>query len=135
MARVLVIEDDTDNRLFLQELLRLNTHEVHTARDGQDALSWLRTEQLLPDCILLDLDMPIMTGQEFFRQLRGDPRFSRIRVIILSGDLHRHANDLPRAALCLEKPAPPDVLVDVVTRCASFHRDETGHARKPPVNQ
>jgi CheY-like chemotaxis protein len=134
MARVLVIEDDSDNRFFLQELLRLNTHEVHTARDGQDALSWLRTQRLLPDCILLDLDMPIMTGQEFFRQMQDEPRFSRIRVIILSGDLHGHADDLPRAATFLEKPAPPDVLVDVVARCASSGRDGTARGRRPTLD-
>lgn len=132
MARVLVIEDDSDNRLFLQELLRLNTHEVHTARDGRDALSWLQTQRLLPDCILLDLDMPIMTGQEFFRQLQNEPRFSRIRIIILSGDLHSYANDLPSVAACLEKPAPPEVLVDVVGQCASFRRGGTDRVRRPP---
>ena len=134
MARVLVIEDNTENRFFLQELLRLNSHEVHTACDGEDALSWLQTQRLLPDCILLDLDMPIMTGQEFFRRLQGDPRFSRIRVIILSGDLPKHGNDLPRAAACLEKPASPDVLVNLVARCASFRGDERTHARKPPLS-
>jgi CheY-like chemotaxis protein len=119
MARVLVVEDDADNLRFLQELLQLETHEVHTARDGREALVWLERQRQLPDCILLDLDMPIMTGQEFFRRVQDEPRFAEIRIIILSGDPHRHANDLPRTTACLEKPAAPDLLIETVARCAA----------------
>jgi CheY-like chemotaxis protein len=122
MARVLVVEDDTDNRQFLMDLLEVADFEVHTARDGHDALTWLRTASLLPDCIVLDLDMPVMTGQEFIHRLRAEPRFSAIRIIILSGDLHRRADDLPRTYTRLEKPAPPDALVDAVAACIQSHR-------------
>ena len=119
MARVLVVEDDDDNRRFLQELLQLETHEVHTARNGREALIWLRSQQRLPHCIVLDLDMPIMTGQEFFRLVQDEPRFAQIRIIILSGDPHRHADGVPRTTACLEKPAAPDRLIATVARCAA----------------
>jgi CheY-like chemotaxis protein len=118
MGRILVVEDDDENRSFLQALLQLDNHEVHTARNGLDALTWLRTQQVLPHCIVLDLDMPIMTGEELFWRLQGEPRLAKIRVIVLSGDAHRHTDDLPTAIACLEKPAPPEMLTDIVARCA-----------------
>ena len=118
MARVLVVEDDDDNRRFLQELLQLDAHEVHTTRNGREALVWLRGQRQLPHCIVLDLDMPIMTGQEFFRRLQDEARFAQIRIIVLSADPHRHADDLSRTTACLEKPAAPDLLIETVARCA-----------------
>ena len=118
MGRVLVVDDDDDNRRFLQELLQLDAHEVYTACNGRDALTWLRTQRVLPHCIVLDLDMPIMTGEEFFRRLQDEPRFAHIRVIVLSGDPHRHTDHLPPTIACLEKPAPPEMLTDIVARCA-----------------
>ena len=118
MGRILVVEDDDDNRNFLQRLLQLDNHEVHTARNGLDALTWLRAQQALPHCIVLDLDMPIMTGEELFWRLQDEPRFADIRVIVLSGDPHRHNDDLPTTIACLEKPARPETLTDIVARCA-----------------
>ena len=118
MARVLVVEDDDDNRRFLKTLLQLDTHEVHTAGNGREALAWLRTQQNLPHCILLDLDMPIMPGEEFFHRLQADPRFAQIRIIILSGDPHRHTADLPSTVIRLKKPASPEILTGIVARCA-----------------
>ena len=117
MGRILVVEDDDDNRSFLQTLLQLDSHEVHAARNGLDALTWLRTQQVLPHCIVLDLDMPIMTGEELFWRLQDEPRFADIRVIVLSGDAHRHTDDLPTTIACLHKPAPPEMLTDIVARC------------------
>jgi CheY-like chemotaxis protein len=119
MATVLVVEDDDDNRRFLQELLQFDTHQVFTARNGLEALLWLQRQQQLPHCILLDLDMPIMSGQEFVRRVQGEPRFAQIRIIILSGDPHRHLDDLPQTTACLEKPAAPDLLVETVARCSA----------------
>jgi CheY-like chemotaxis protein len=119
VARILVVEDDEDNRRFLKELLQTDSHEVHTARDGSDALDWLHAQRILPHCILLDLDMPVMTGQELVRHLQAEPRLADIRIIVLSGDPHRHPQDCPRTIACLEKPAPPDLLIDTVTHCAA----------------
>jgi CheY-like chemotaxis protein len=119
MARVLVVEDDDDNRRFLKALLQLDAHDVHTACDGRDALAWLRTQPHLPHCILLDLDMPVMTGLEFVRRLQDEARFAQIRVIVLSGDPHRSAYLSDRITAYLEKPAPPELLIDTVARCAA----------------
>jgi len=117
MGRVLVVEDDDDNRGYLQALLVLDTHEVHTARNGLEALTWLRAQRHLPHCIVLDLDMPVMTGQEFFRQLQNDPRLAHIRVIVLSGDPYRQTDPLPSTVARLEKPAAPEMLTNTVARC------------------
>ena len=118
MGRILVVEDDDDNRSFLQRLLQFDNHEVHTARNGLDALIWLGTQQVLPHCIVLDLDMPIMSGEELFWRLQAEPRLAKIRVIVLSGDARRHTDDLPTTVACLDKPAPPEMLSDIVARCA-----------------
>ena len=119
MGRILVVEDDEDNRNFLQQLLQLDNHEVHTACNGLDALTWLSTQRVLPHCIVLDLDMPVMTGEELFSRLQDEPRFANIRVIVLSGDPHRHIDDLPTTIACLQKPALPEMLTDIVARALS----------------
>ena len=114
-----MVEDDDDNRGFLEALFLLDTHEVHAACNGLEALTWLRAQRDLPHCIVLDLDMPIMTGQEFFRQLQNDPRLAHIRVIVLSGDPHRYTHHFPPGVTRLEKPAAPEMLTDIVTRWTS----------------
>ena len=125
MGRVLVVEDDADNRGFLEALFLLDTHEVHAACNGLEALTWLRAQRDLPHCIVLDLDMPIMTGQEFFRQLQNDPRLAHIRVIVLSGDPRRQTDHLPPSVARLEKPAAPETLTDIVSRCTQPSRRAT----------
>jgi CheY-like chemotaxis protein len=83
-ALVLVIEDDSAVRETLRSVLEEEGFRAATARDGADALSWLRTATELPTVILLDLMMPVMDGWAFRAAQRRDPRLAAIPTIVLT---------------------------------------------------
>jgi CheY-like chemotaxis protein len=116
-ARVLVVEDDTDIRETVAELLVEEGYEVHTAMSGLDALEWLREGEALPDVVLLDLMMPIMDGWTFYDHLQREARWAALPIVVISAD----ANVQERAArlkpvACLRKPVGIDELLEVVAR-------------------
>ena len=81
-ARILVVDDDALTRRFVGGLLRQQGHEVHEARDGEEALRI--TGDLLPRLVVLDLVMPVKDGYEVLEALKADPKTRRIPVLVLS---------------------------------------------------
>ena len=84
---LLLIEDDEIDvltfRRLLKELHIMN--ELYVACDGEEALNLLRTpERVTPCLIVLDLNMPRMTGVEFLRIVKADQKFRQIPVVILT---------------------------------------------------
>ncbi|MBW4564361.1 MAG: AAA family ATPase [Mojavia pulchra JT2-VF2] len=78
--RIIIIADDRlENRSILVKMLAPLGFEVIEAVDGQDCLN--KAEQLQPDCILMDLMMPTMSGFEATRRLRRSPNINNILVI------------------------------------------------------
>jgi PAS domain S-box-containing protein len=82
-GRVLVVDDEEDQRALLVEYLLSVGLEAVTASDGQEALEAVRTEA--PDAVLLDLMMPKMGGTEFLERLRRDPLYTGLPVFVLTG--------------------------------------------------
>lgn len=82
---VLLIEDDTDAREPLEEILRQEEVTVIVADDGAEAHEHLRGGTR-PCVIVLDLLMPGMNGYQFRAEQMRDPALARIPVIVLSGD-------------------------------------------------
>ena len=84
--RILLIEDD------MIEVMKLNRtigssqlpHEVIEAKNGEEALDFLRSDAKLPDIILLDLNMPKMNGIEFLEILKNDETLKYLPTIILT---------------------------------------------------
>jgi CheY-like chemotaxis protein len=116
-ACVLVVEDDNDIRETVAELLLEEGYQVRSAASGQDALEWLRREELLPDVVLLDLMMPIMDGWTFYDHLQQEARWASLPIVVISAD----ANVQEKAArmkpiACLRKPVGIDELLAVVAR-------------------
>jgi len=81
---VLLVEDDRELREAVADLLELEGYGVAEAENGLDALLHLRTATRLPDLILMDLDMPLMSGWEFREAQRRDPLAARIPVVVIS---------------------------------------------------
>jgi DNA-binding response OmpR family regulator len=79
---VLVVEDHADLREMLAVLLEIEGFEVQTAGNGAEALRCL--DQSCPSIILLDLMMPVMTGDEFRTQQLADPRYKDVPVICMT---------------------------------------------------
>ncbi len=83
---VLVVDDDDAIRHTLKLLLEQSGYVVRDAYNGENALEMLRASPKLPSVILLDLNMPIMTGWEFRLEQKRDPLLAEIPVIIISAD-------------------------------------------------
>ena len=83
---ILFIEDDLIETMKLQRTvskLQLK-HKIREAKNGEEALSELRGGSILPDIILLDLNMPRMNGLEFLRILKEDEVLKYLPTIVLT---------------------------------------------------
>ena len=109
-VRVVVVDDVVDAAEALAEALALSGYKVWIATDGAAALALVETHQ--PHCVLLDIGMPGMDGNELTRTLRsryGDD----IVLIAVTGREHddeRVSDTFARVDHYLQKPVDPDVL-------------------------
>jgi CheY-like chemotaxis protein len=87
-GRILVVEDNPDQRETLTLLLQYEDYRVSVAANGQEALDLLH-EGPLPDVILLDLMLPVMSGWEFRERQRSDLMLASIPTVALTGCIHR----------------------------------------------
>lgn len=112
---LLVVEDDPLTREAMCEMLTEAGYAVASAANGADALSHLRSHER-PCLILLDLMMPVMTGQQFRSEQLRDPTLADIPVIIVSA-VQSPASLRPlRAQACVPKPFRVGQLLDSVSR-------------------
>ncbi len=112
---VLLVEDDEDIRDAIADVLETAGYYVVLAENGRVALDALRLAERLPDCVLLDLMMPVMDGKEFLRELRNTPRLRHLRILLLSADVASVARARELGAdggVC--KPVTPDALLTLV---------------------
>ncbi|WP_040667252.1 response regulator [Nitrolancea hollandica] len=110
MARVLIVDDDPTIRHLLDDVLRIDEgYETFHAADGQSAVEIARDEH--PQVILMDLTLPVLSGEDAIRILKDDSRTRGIRIIAMSAgvNLRRHADELLADGL-LGKPFDLDTL-------------------------
>jgi len=81
-SRVLIADDNDQNRELLDAYLANENYQILMARDGEETLQVVREQQ--PDLILLDIMMPRMSGYEVCEQLKADTEFSGIPVLIVT---------------------------------------------------
>jgi CheY-like chemotaxis protein len=109
---VVVVDDDEDLRELVVQLLRSVGFEGVGFADGRAALASMRRPGGLPAVILLDLEMPGMTGWEFRREQLRDPLLAGVPVVVASGaDLASIEADA-----YLAKPYETDELCRVLAR-------------------
>ncbi|PTX94288.1 response regulator [Opitutus sp. ER46] len=89
--KILIVDDEELNILTFESFLIRDDYEVHVARNGREALA--QTRAVSPDLILLDVMMPEMDGYTVCRQLRADPEFGRVPIIMVTA-LHDSASRL-----------------------------------------
>jgi two-component system, chemotaxis family, response regulator Rcp1 len=92
---ILLVEDNRGDIRLIQEALKSTAArcEVVVTRDGVDAMSYLRQEGeylnvLLPDLVLLDLNLPKKDGREVLAEIKADPRLRHLPVVVLTTSLN-----------------------------------------------
>ena len=114
---VMVVDDSLTVRKITSRMLTREGYEVATAKDGVDALQQL--QDIRPDCILLDVEMPRMDGFELARNLRADAETRKIPIIMITSrtaDKHRnHALELGVSEY-MGKPYQEDQLLALIRR-------------------
>ena len=127
---ILLVDDNPGDVRLVQEAIKgfKISNVLRVARDGTDALEYLRGEgeygeRILPQLILLDLDMPKKTGHQVLAEIKQDEALRRIPVVILStssneGDL-RKAYDL-HANCYITKPMELDRFIEAIHSIEGF---------------
>ncbi len=109
VSRILVVDDEPDQRFLLRRIFERAGHEVmEAAHGGQAVESVLRSP---PDLVVTDMMMPVLGGAELIRRLRADPDTAEIPLLVVSGDSHLAG----AADMVLPKPYELDRLVAAAT--------------------
>ena len=113
MQTVLIVEDDADLRRMFRTALSLAGFAVLEAGNGLDALRVLDSHP--PEAVILDLGLPIMSGETVRQEIAAHAHTRHVPVIIVTGQPGNH--DTLDAACLLRKPVSPERLVHVVRNC------------------
>lgn len=117
MKKVLIVEDNVDNREVIRTVLTHHGYEVIEAVDGVEGID--KAGQEKPDIILMDLSLPKMDGWEATRRLKADDELKNIPVIAITA--HAMSGDEEKALKqgCngyLAKPCTPKSVIDIVKK-------------------
>ena len=118
MSSILVVDDVADIRLLCRIVLESGGHQVSEAETGEGALATLQPSpgSAMPDCVLLDINLPGIDGWEVLRQIHERPDLGPVKVIAFSA--HASPAEERKAAQegasgFLRKPFTPDDLLAV----------------------
>jgi two-component system, cell cycle response regulator DivK len=108
---ILVVEDAPESLKVTARLLRADGHDVHLASTAEQALIALET--IRPDLMLVDLQLPGMSGLDLIRRVKEDVQLNEITVVALTACVTEEARQMARDAGCdgyLTKPIEPRIL-------------------------
>ena len=114
MAHILIVDDDPVVQKLMGEVLKREGHSVHFAKDGIDAMVALKQKR--PDILVLDVMMPEMNGYDVCHNIKFDPEYKTIPVLIITS---REQELDPRLGMLMgveymHKSCMPKDLVDKV---------------------
>ena len=110
--RILVVEDQPDNRQIIRDMLAGTNYEITEAEDGEKALAAVAKTR--PDLILMGIQLPIMDGYTVTRQIKADPALRSIPIIAVTSHALNGEERTARAAGCddyVPKPFSPRQLL------------------------
>jgi len=93
MPKLLLVEDNEDNRDMLSRRLERKGYPVVCAMDGAEGVAMAQSEK--PDLILMDMSLPVLDGWEASRRIKNDPATQRIPIIALTA--HAMSGDREKA--------------------------------------
>jgi two-component system cell cycle response regulator DivK len=110
--RILVVEDQADNRQIIRDMLSPLDYELTEAENGVEALASISKQK--PDLILMDIQLPVMDGYEATRRIKADPATKGIPIIAVTSYALSGDEQKARAAGCddfVPKPYSPRQLL------------------------
>ncbi len=113
---ILVIEDDDSIAEFIVQAIQQETpYQVIRYADGYEAWALLQYQRLLPNLLILDYNLPVMTGVELYDRIHARKEFEYLPALIISAyyKLCREAAKV-RNLKCLEKPFALDDLLNTI---------------------
>ena len=110
--RILLVEDQPDNRKIIRDMLRGTDYEIMEAENGEEALAAIAKQR--PDLILMDIQLPVMDGYTATRRIKADPTLRAIPIIAVTSYALSGEDKKARAAGCYDyvpKPYSPRQLL------------------------
>jgi two-component system cell cycle response regulator DivK len=121
--KILVVEDNQDNREMVVKVLKFNGYEVIEAVDGEEGIEKAKTEA--PALILLDIYLPKMDGYEVAKRLKGDTGLRDIPVIALTAHAMKGNREQALAAGCDGYISKPIDIRELPKQIEQFLRPNT----------
>jgi CheY-like chemotaxis protein len=120
VSRILIVDDNPVNLKLLRVTLQRDGHALATATSAEDALAAVELDP--PDLILLDIQLPRMTGLEMARHLKSDPNTAGIRIVAVTAFASPIEEQAAYEAGCdcfVRKPIDTRTLGSLVIACLS----------------
>ena len=116
MASILIVEDHPTMRDAMRLVLEEDGHQVEEASDGEVGIAMVREHA--PDVVLLDLNIPVVSGAEVLETLKADPTTSEVLVVVVTatGEEGRRKAIAQGADGYITKPFSPLALLRTVER-------------------
>ncbi|CAM2157448.1 response regulator [Paraburkholderia tropica] len=121
MATIVVVDDESLITDFLSFFLEDAGYVVHSARNGSEGLELV--VRIVPDLVITDYMMPLMTGLELARAIKADHAVMHVPVILSSAAQGASARQHPELFVAvLDKPYPAQELMRIVTETLEKNR-------------
>ncbi len=122
---ILLVEDDRFNQQVVQELLEMSGAKVTLAGNGQEALQQMSNKTY--DCVLMDLQMPVMDGLEATRLIRADEELRDTLIIAMTANIW--GDGMERCFVAgvndfLSKPVQPELLIQTLSAWTACNREK-----------
>ncbi len=118
-CNVLIVDDSTILRSAIKKVVKLagiGEDHIFEAGNGQEALNVLET--VWTDLVLLDLNMPVMDGEQFAREVRKNPDLADVTIVVVSTEANQERLERMKqlgAVSTLRKPFEPEDLCQIIS--------------------
>lgn len=113
--KILIVEDNADLRTIFSFAFNRRYFSVEVATDGVEAIEQLNRE--VPDIVILDINMPRLSGYDVLRHVRSNPRTQDVKVVVVTGNIMAmQAPEVEFADLLLIKPVNINDLITLAER-------------------
>ena len=118
-CNVLIVDDSKILRSAIRKVVQLagvDEGRIHEAANGQEALDLLKGEWI--DLVLLDLNMPVMDGEQFAAEVRKNPELEDLTIVVVSTESNQDRMDRMRelgVVASLRKPFEPEDLCKLIS--------------------